>query len=64
MRWSCWVFLRDADATVDLDREKRQILIAPAQDPLALAGVDEAFAKQVSEFIDEYRPALEALAKA
>ena len=30
--------------------------------PLAV-GVDETFAKQVDEFIQEYRPALEALAK-
>lgn len=29
----------------------------------AVPGVDEDFAHQVAEFIDEYRPALEALAK-
>ena len=51
------------DVYIDLDQEKRQIIISPAQDPLATAGVDEAFAQQVSEFIDQYRPALEALAK-
>lgn len=27
------------------------------------SGVDEEFARQVAEFIEEYRPALEALAK-
>jgi putative addiction module antidote len=52
-----------SDVSVDLDRDKRQIVISPAQDPLAIAGVDEAFAQQVSEFIDQYRPALDALAK-
>jgi putative addiction module antidote len=52
-----------SDVSVDLDREKRQIVISPAEDSLAMAGVDEAFAQQVSEFIDQYRPALEALAK-
>ena len=35
--------------------------IRPAQQ--AVPGVDEGFARQLSEFIDEYRPALEALAK-
>lgn len=29
----------------------------------ALPGVDETFAQQVTEFIEEYRPALKALAK-
>ncbi|MBE0410908.1 MAG: AbrB/MazE/SpoVT family DNA-binding domain-containing protein [Anaerolineales bacterium] len=53
-----------SDVSIDLDRDKRQIVISPAQDPLAIAGVDEVFAQQVSEFIDQYRPALEALAKA
>lgn len=49
--------------SVDLDREKRRIVITPVEKPLAIAGVDETFARQVAEFIEEYRPALEALAK-
>lgn len=53
-----------SDVSVDLDREKRQVVISPAEEPLAVAGVDEEFAQQVSEFIEQYRPALEALAKA
>lgn len=52
-----------ADVTVDLDRDGRQIIIAPAELPLAVAGIDETFARQVAEFIEEYRPALDALAK-
>jgi antitoxin MazE len=51
------------DVVVDLDRENRQIVISPAEAPLAMAGVDEDFARQVSEFIEAYRPALKALAK-
>jgi antitoxin MazE len=51
------------DVAVDLDREKRQILISPSETSLAIAGVDEDFARQVSEFIETYRPALNALAK-
>jgi putative addiction module antidote len=52
-----------SDVALDLDRVNRQILITPVSTPLAIAGVDEAFAQQVSEFIEQYRPALEALAK-
>jgi putative addiction module antidote len=50
------------DVSVELDRKQRQIVISPVEKPLAV-GVDETFARQVDEFINEYRPALEALAK-
>lgn len=49
------------DVSVELDRQNRQILIRPAELPLA-GGLSEEFARQVSEFIEQYRPALEALA--
>mgnify|MGYP001082776782 FL=1 len=52
-----------ADLQVELDREKRQIVIHPVEHPVA-AMIDADFARQVAEFIAEYRPALEALAKA
>ena len=48
---------------VELDRKKRQIVITPAEPPLEAAGVDPEFAVQVAEFIEQYRPALEELAK-
>jgi len=51
------------EVAVDLDREKRQIVITPVEKPLAIAGVDENFAHQVAEFIEQYRPALVALSK-
>ena len=57
-------FLNLAEGTevsVELDRERRQIIIAPVED--ILPGVDETFAQQVADFIEQYRPALEALAK-
>jgi putative addiction module antidote len=41
--------------------EDGKIVIRLAQQ--AVPGVDEEFARQLAEFIDEYRPALEALAK-
>jgi antitoxin MazE len=52
-----------ADVSIDLDRDKHQIVITPIDLPLSGAGVDEVFARQVAEFIEKYRPALEALAK-
>ncbi len=51
------------DVSVELDRDKRQIVITPADPSLAIAGVDPEFANQVADFIEQYRPALEELAK-
>jgi putative addiction module antidote len=51
-----------AEVDVSLDQTLGVITITPA--PVAVKGVDEDFARQVSEFIDQYRPALEALARA
>jgi putative addiction module antidote len=50
-----------AEVSVEIDRERRRIIITPAG--LALPGVNEEFARQVTEFIEQYRPALEALAR-
>ena len=50
------------DVFVELDPQQRQIVISPVEKTIA-GGIDEAFAKQVDEFIEKYRPALEALAK-
>jgi antitoxin component of MazEF toxin-antitoxin module len=52
-----------SDVSVELDRKHRQIIIRPVETPIAAAGVDKDFARQVSEFIAEYRPALESLGK-
>ena len=52
-----------ADVSVDLDKDRRQIVITPLEIPLADAGIDETFARQVAEFIEQYRPALEDLAR-
>jgi antitoxin component of MazEF toxin-antitoxin module len=50
-----------AEETVELDRERGLITIGPSE--LELGGVDETFARQVAEFIETYRPALQALAE-
>jgi antitoxin MazE len=51
------------EVNVELDREKRQIVITPAEPPLAIPDVDPEFAQQITEFIEQYRPALDELAK-
>ncbi len=50
-----------SEVSVELDQDRRQIIIAPVK--IAVDGVDAIFAKQVAEFIETYRPALEALAQ-
>jgi antitoxin MazE len=50
-----------SEVTVELDPIRRQIVIAPLK--ISLTDVDTIFAKQVAEFIEAYRPALEALAR-
>ena len=52
-----------SEIKVDLDREKGQIVIAPSDSPMSAAGIDTVFARQISEFIKQYRTALEDLAK-
>lgn len=47
---------------VFLDEPNQQIIIRPTEE-LPIAGVDVEFARQISEFISLYRPALEELAK-
>ena len=47
--------------TVVADPEQRQIIIAPFE--ASLPGVRPDFLDRVDRFIDEYRPALETLAK-
>ncbi len=50
-----------SDVSVELDLTTKQIIIRPVE--RSIPGVDEDFARQVAEFIEEYRPALEALAR-
>lgn len=46
---------------INEDAEGGSIIITPAA--IDLDGVDEAFVRLIDEFIEQYRPALEALAK-
>ena len=49
-----------SEVCVSLDKERGVIVVAPAS--RALPGVDAEFGRQVAGFIEQYRPALEALA--
>lgn len=49
------------EVSVELNPARREIVISPM--PHAVEDVDVEFARQVAEFLDEYRPALEALAR-
>jgi len=49
------------EVSVELDAEHARIVIAPSA--VEVDGVDAQFAKQVACFIEQYRPALEALAR-
>jgi putative addiction module antidote len=51
------------NVNLELDREQRRVIITPVKKPIVIAGVNEDFARQVDEFIQQYRPALEELAK-
>lgn len=50
-----------SEILVEVDAEQREVIIRPAG--FAAGGVDETFARQVSEFIEQYGEALEALAR-
>jgi putative addiction module antidote len=49
--------------SLEVDREHQRIIISPVEKPVSMAGISEEFLHQVNEFIDQYRPALEELAK-
>jgi antitoxin component of MazEF toxin-antitoxin module len=51
----------DTEVSVALRPDLQQIVITPAD--LPWQDVDEVFAQQLADFIEQYRPALEALAK-
>jgi antitoxin MazE len=48
---------------LELDREQHRVIITPVEKPFILDGVNEEFASQVDEFIQQYRPALNELAR-
>jgi putative addiction module antidote len=56
--------IKDGESVnLDLDRDQHRVIITPLEKPVAIVGVNEEFARQIDEFIQQYRPALEELAK-
>jgi antitoxin component of MazEF toxin-antitoxin module len=56
--------IKDGESVnLELDHEQHRVIITPVEKPITLAGVNEEFARQVDEFLREYRPALDELAK-
>ena len=51
-----------AEVDVEFDESRKVITIAPTE--ITVRSVDQTFARQIDEFILQYRPALEALARA
>ena len=50
-----------SEVSITVDEQHRRIIIEPAA--VKLAHIDSDFAQQLGDFIEQYRPALEALAK-
>jgi len=51
-----------SEVNVAVDQDKGRIVIERAHPPLA-HDIDAIFARQLNDFIEEYRPALETLAQ-
>ncbi|MBA3075299.1 MAG: hypothetical protein FP831_16980 [Anaerolineae bacterium] len=52
----------DDNLMVELDKPNNRLVISAVEKTMA-GNVDEEFAKQVNDYIEKYRPALEDLAK-
>jgi putative addiction module antidote len=50
-----------SELNVDVDMDENRIILSPSRS--VTAEIDPTFARQLDEFIAQYRPALEALAK-
>jgi antitoxin MazE len=56
--------IKDGESVnLELDHKQRRVIITPLEKPIAIAGVNEEFAHQVDAFIQQYRSALDELAK-
>lgn len=51
------------NVSLEFDREQRRVILTAAQQSVQNSGVNQKFANQVNTFIDQYRTALEELAK-
>ena len=49
--------------SVYYDRVTSKLIVEPVDTDQAVEGINEEFAQQVSEFIEQYKPALDELAR-
>ncbi len=55
--------LKDGDSVnLELDHKRHRVIITSVERTTEVAKVNEEFARQVDDFIQQYRPALEELA--
>ena len=56
--------IKDGESVnLELDREQHRVIITPVEKPIAIEGDNEELARQVDEFIQQYRPALNSTGK-
>lgn len=46
------------EVELNIDRENQQVTIRPLEKTTPYPGIDELFARQINEFIEQYRPTL------
>jgi antitoxin MazE len=51
------------NVNLELDRKKKRLILTSLNNASTVPGVDEEFAHQVNEFIEEYRSALDDLSE-
>ncbi len=49
--------------SIELDKKQHHIIVSTILPKIAVKGIDQTFAQQVDNFIDQYRDALNELAK-
>ncbi len=49
--------------SIELDKKQHRVVVSTILPKIAVKGIDRAFATQVDNFIDQYRDALNELAK-
>ena len=50
-----------SDVNIELVKDKKQLVITPVPKQPDMGGVDMDFAQQLAKFVEDYRPALDAL---
>jgi antitoxin component of MazEF toxin-antitoxin module len=56
--------IKDGESVnLEVDHKQRRVIITPLEKTIEIAGVNEEFAHQVDAFIQQYRSALDELAK-